>query len=173
MARVAFFTFGVLREPIGHPQTKGFEDRAPGAFAEASAAPGFIGYPQEMVARPDNPRLVWPAAKGPDRDAMMTLSLWKDLESVFAFSYARQGIHADALRLRKQWFLKPEWPNYVGWWAADDHQPTWQEAIDRHHLLSVRGPTADAFDFHSPFDAAGRPINALRRPIALDVAPRG
>ena len=56
MARVAFFTFGVLREPIGHPQTKGFEDRTVGAFAEASAASGFIGYPQEMQARPDNPR---------------------------------------------------------------------------------------------------------------------
>jgi hypothetical protein len=172
MARVAFFTFGVLRRPTSHPQSQGFVDRIAGAFAEASAAAGFIGYPQEKEARPDNPRLVWPAAKGPDREAMMTLSLWQDLESVFAFSYARQGVHSDALRLRKEWFLKPAWPNYVAWWVGDDHLPTWQEAVDRHLQLSRHGPTADAFDFHAPYGAEGRPTRVLRRPIALDLAPR-
>ncbi len=167
MARVAFFTFGVLREPTGHPQTKGFEDRIADSFAEATASPGFIGYPQAMIADQRDPRLSWPAMKGPDREAMMTLSLWVDLESVFAFSFAHHGVHNEALRLRRDWFIKPEWPSYVAWWVGDDHQPTWQEAIARHAQLHAHGASSSAFDFHTPFDAAGRPTRVLRRPIPL------
>ncbi|HZC06305.1 MAG TPA: DUF3291 domain-containing protein [Ktedonobacterales bacterium] len=171
--RVAFFTFGVLREPTGHPRTKGFEDRIADSFAEAAASPGFIGYPRETYVRPDNPNVVWPEVKGPDREAMMTLSLWVDLESVFAFAYALRGVHNEALKLRKEWFLKPEWPNYVAWWVEDDHLPTWPEAIERHAYLSEHGSTPFAFDFHLPFDAEGRPTKVLRRPIPLDLSPRG
>ncbi|HEU5346697.1 MAG TPA: DUF3291 domain-containing protein [Ktedonobacterales bacterium] len=173
MARVAFFTFGVLREPRGHPQTRGFEDRIAASFAEASASPGFICYPQQMRVEPDDLGVIWPAAKGPEREAMMTLSLWESLEAVFAYSYHLRGVHNEALKLRKEWFVEPEWPNYVAWWVADDHLPTWQEAVERHQLLSERGPTADAFDFHAPFDAEGRPTRILRRPIALGPASLG
>jgi hypothetical protein len=167
MTRVAFFTFGVLREPVGHPQSQGFVDRIEGSFAEAAASPGFIGYPQETLVEQGNPRLIWPAMKGPDRDAMMTLSLWRDLESVFAFAYAHQGVHSEALRLRRDWFLKPEWPIYVAWWVGDDHLPTWQEAVERHHHLHTHGATAYAFDFHAPFDADGHATRVIRRPIPL------
>ncbi|HEX2347934.1 MAG TPA: DUF3291 domain-containing protein [Ktedonobacterales bacterium] len=172
MARVAFFTFGVLQEPRGHPQTRGFEERVAASFAEASGSPGFIGYPQGMHALPDDPTLEWPAAKGPQREAMMTLSLWRDLASVFAFAYGLRGVHNEALKLRKQWFVAPEWPNYVAWWVADDHLPTWREAVERHRLLSERGPTPDAFDFHMPYDTEGNAISVLRRPIALGRAPQ-
>ena len=40
--------------------------------------------------------------------APATLSLWDDLESVYAFPY--NGRHAEALSKREDWFRKPEWP---------------------------------------------------------------
>jgi len=81
----------------------------------------------------------------------MTLSLWRDLESVAAFSY--RGIHGDALSKRAEWFMKGPWPSYVAWWVDEHHQPTWREAVDRIDQLHVYGstsahslPTAVRFD---------------------------
>lgn len=59
--------------------------------------------------------------------APTTLSLWADLESVFAFAYngVHAGLNAEALKHRKEWFLTPEWPTYVAWWVEDNHEPDW------------------------------------------------
>ena len=45
-----------------------------------------------------------------------TLSLWRDLTALMAFSYS--GIHAEAMRHGREWFVKPTWPGYVLWWVA-------------------------------------------------------
>jgi len=42
MARVAFFTFGILREAQGHPQVQGFFDRVTRTFETAEQSDGFI-----------------------------------------------------------------------------------------------------------------------------------
>src|ERR1700682_5823416 len=42
MARLAFMTFGVLREPWGSPGVAGFEARLDRVFAAADLAPGMI-----------------------------------------------------------------------------------------------------------------------------------
>ena len=42
MARVAFYTFGVLHEPWGWPRVQGFMDRVPSVFASAETSGGFI-----------------------------------------------------------------------------------------------------------------------------------
>ena len=59
------------------------------------------------------------------------------------------------------------WPPYVLWWVADDHRPDWREAVARFELLHDHGPTADAFNFKSPFDTTGSPTvldkEAVRR----------
>ena len=50
----------------------------------------------EPGAEAVTPRFV----SGPDLPIAYTLSLWRDLKSVFGFSYG--GLHADALRLRHE-----------------------------------------------------------------------
>jgi hypothetical protein len=50
----------------------------------------------------------------------MSLSLWKDLESVAAFTY--HGAHGEALTKRREWFEKYKLPIYVAWWVPADHQ---------------------------------------------------
>jgi hypothetical protein len=57
-------------------------------------------------------------------------------------------------------------PNVL-WWVEDDHRPDWREAIARSELLHDRGPTADAFNFKSPFDATGRPTVLDKEAVRL------
>lgn len=170
MARIAFFTLNVAREPFDHPQMRGFVERIEDILAQASASPGFIEYATAMSVERDDPRLVWPAAKPPDHEAAMTLTLWRDVDAVFAFAY--QGWHADALRLRREWTIAPEWPSYVAWWVADDEAPTWRDAAERHEWLRAHGPTPRAFDFRTPFDAEGRPLPPVRKPLGLALPQR-
>ena len=42
MARLAFYTFGILREPLGSEVVRPFVELSPKVFAAAEAAPGFI-----------------------------------------------------------------------------------------------------------------------------------
>jgi hypothetical protein len=164
VARLAFYTFGILREPRGHPQVQGFSDRSPGAVESAKGTDGFIAL---LGDRPVDfgPRFYDPAVDG---GAPQTLSLWTNLESVFAFAY--RGRHAEALRGRKEWFKEPNWPTYAAWWVADDYMPTWYEAAERLEHLHNRGPTPFAFSFKQAFDAAGLPT-VVNRASVDEVAP--
>lgn len=151
MSRIAFYTFGILREPPGHERVQDFYDRVDPVFAQAARAVGFIdaddgtwgpcAYPRFFDERKHPPPLT-------------TLSLWIDLESVCAFAY--RGEHADALTKRREWALEGEWPSYVAWWVGDDHLPTLDEACRRLERLHEDGPTGFAFDFKKPFDEHGR-----------------
>ena len=108
------------------------------------------------------PRCV-PEGIGLDRLAM-TLSTWRDLESVASFAY--RGLHAEALSLRGEWFQRGPWPGIAAWWIDGDHTPGWDEAAERVDLLHTQGPTAAAFTFRQPFDAAGSPVKLDRARIA-------
>ena len=157
MAKLAFYTFGILTEVSGHPAVKGFVDREEGVFRSLENSPGFIerakykseaGYlawGRDIVPRFYNPEIHAQANK--------TLSLWQNIESVFAFSYS--GNHLDAIKSNEGWSVKPEWPLYVAWWVEDDHRPNWQEGKDKFEHLHDHGSTKDAFSFKEPFDEKG------------------
>ena len=42
MSRLAFYTFGLMREPRGHPTVQGFEDRVQPTVDVSRAAPGYV-----------------------------------------------------------------------------------------------------------------------------------
>jgi hypothetical protein len=173
MPRIAFVTFGILREQADHPAVQGFFERSPGVFGAAGASPGQLdhyrgGDDGYRVSARDCPfgayatgRFVAPELAGREEQ---TLSLWADLESVFAFAYGT--MHAEALRGRTAWFLRPAWPTYVAWWVDDDHWPSWAEANDRLEHLHDHGASAVAFDFRAPFDREGRPTSLDRPRVA-------
>ena len=172
MARVAFFTFGILREAQGHPQVQGFFDNLARTFEAADQSDGFLG---RSKRNPETGQHSWGAQVHPrffreeeHGNDPRTLSLWEDLEAVFAFAYA--GVHANALSQRTEWFLKPAWPTYVAWWVTDDHTPDWHEAIERHAYLHDNGPSAYAFDFTHPFGPDGQPIVLHRARIQAKTA---
>lgn len=162
MSHVAFITFGIVKEAYGHPAVQGFVDRGGPMVAAATAHHGLLeGHyePEDTsIGAYVTPRFV--TAEFTGREAQ-TVSLWTDLESVFAFAYGDP--HAEALRHRREWFLPPAWPTYAAWWVANDHRPTWAEAVTRLEHLHDHGASVVAFDFRSPFDAAGCPIRLKRQ----------
>lgn len=156
--RVALYTFGIFRAPATDPSNQGFHDRNDVNFLAAESSEGFIarsGYADEPGPESWG-KQVYPRfyeEKG-DGWSPSSLSLWRDLISPMAFSYS--GIHSEALKHGRSWFLKPEWPPYVLWWEEETHTPTWAEAIQRHEYLHDHGPTAWAFDFKQPYDVTGQ-----------------
>ncbi len=169
MPKVAFYTFGILREPREHPMTKEFTDRSPFVYASAEHSDGFVDRAPQRIREKQDPRwgdrLAEPQFVVHEKDAIApaTISLWEDLESVYAFAY--YGRHAEALSKREEWFRKPEWPTYVAWWVDDDHIPAREEAAAKLDQLHDQGSTPHAFDFKTPFDAEGRPWRMDRNKI--------
>ncbi len=161
MTRVAFMTLGILREPGHAPAMQSFFERAGPNFEAALGSDGNAGLALDEAPEwgPQTVPRFSQRAEFENRH-VITLSLWDDLESVFAYAY--NGLHGDALAHRREWFVHAEWPGYVAWWIADDEIPTWQEAADRLDLLHDNGPTPDAFNFSQPYDAAGQPTGIDR-----------
>ena len=178
MPELAFMTFSILRAPYGDPLVQGFDDRTPGVFAEAERAPGFL---RRATASDDfewktNHQKDWGLwgpfavprfylggiAPGHSTQAQ-TLSIWKDLASVWRFVY-RGPLHRAALRDRQEWFGHQAWPIYGAWWVSDEHQATWPEACGCLEHLHDHGPTPTCFTLHRMFNAAGQSvtIDALR-----------
>lgn len=164
MPQVAFYTFGILREAGGHPQVQGFRDRVPGVYEEAERSPGYLTHRTGPAGGgyACGPRFFAPVYENgvPLFLAPQTLSLWADLDAVFTFAY--RHAHAEALRLRREWFKKLDCPTYVAWWVADGYLPEWPEGWERLERLHDNGPTPDAFSFTAPYDAEGTPIRMVR-----------
>ncbi|MBV7262651.1 DUF3291 domain-containing protein [Photobacterium sp. WH77] len=169
-SRVCLMTFSILRAPYGDSRVREFDDRTPDVFLEAEQSPGFIdrARPVEDIEWMSNYQKDWGRwgpfavprfyldgiAKGHSTQAQ-TISIWQDLESVFRFAY-QGSLHKEALRMRKDWFGKQNWPIYVVWWIDEQHQPNWREACHRLEHLHDHGSTPYAFSFKTPFDATGQ-----------------
>jgi hypothetical protein len=171
---LALYTFGIFREPSADPVNQGFHDRNDRNFRVVEASEGFLarsGYDGDPGPESWGVQ-VFPRfyVERGDGFSPSTLSLWRDLASPLAFSYA--GIHAEALRHGRDWFVKPAWPPYAAWWVEAGHQPRWAEAIARHEHLHDHGPSAFAFDFKTAFDTEGQPTAIdraeVKRLIALN-----
>ncbi len=169
--RIAFTTFAILKQPYGNPEVQEFDDRTPDVFTEAENSPGFIARAKEVSGselsnferdwgqwgRFAVPRFYTFGCDTATDQRASTISLWKDLASVFNFVYA--GLHLEAFKRRTQWFLKPEWPTYAIWWVNDDHVPQWQEACQKLEQLHDEGPSPGVFDFKNAFDETGNPVS--------------
>jgi hypothetical protein len=153
MARVVFYTFGVLREDKGSERTKAFYRRMPAVFKLAEGTPGFLDRREDGDFAFGPPRFY---RKGEHVRAPQTLSLWRDVPSLRVF--VKNPAHAEVLAEASEWLINPEWPSYVAWWVDDHHVPSWQEAWEKLALLHDNGPTAEAFNIDLAFDADGQPL---------------
>lgn len=160
MHKLAFLTVGVLHEPVGSARVQGFVDRIPSVYTAADTSDGFHA---RSIRDIDTWKHSWgevvpPSCYQKSHDELrfaMTLSLWKDLESVAAFAY--HGPHAEALTKRREWFATSNLPAYVAWWISADQAVGWDQAAERLDHLHDNGSTAFAFNFSHPFDPAGNP----------------
>ena len=154
---LALYTVGIFKKPADDRANEGFHIRNDPLLKLVDSTHGMIarsGYDGEPGP------VSWGIQVYPrfyieqgDGYSPSTLSVWRDLESAFAFIYF--GLHAEALALGREWFKKPEWPPYVFWWVKAGDSPTWTEAVVRHEYLHDKGPSAFAFNFKTAFDAGG------------------
>lgn len=88
---------------------------------------------------------------------IVNMSVWRDVESLFAYTY--KTAHAQIMARRKEWFHMPAENHFVLWWVPEGHTPTLPEAIDRLDTLREEGPSSLAFHFKQAYDPIGGPIN--------------
>lgn len=168
--RLAFSTITVLKTPYGDPAVASYEARIGPVFREAEHSPGFIdrARPTDTAIHLTNFEREWGSwgrfttprfYKGGRVTATdsraSTLSLWRDLASVWTFAHG--GMHMYMLRNQAQWTTRMDWKNYAGWWVEDDKVPTWAEAAEKIELINDIGSSPTAFDFRTPFDIDGTP----------------
>jgi len=167
MPKLAFLTVGVFHEAVGSPRVQGFIDRIPSVYGAADRSDGFDSRSIRDVD-------TWLHSWGPvvlpqcygDADTesrvATTLSLWRDLESVAAFTY--HGPHGEALTKRKDWFESRGLPVYVAWWVPDEEAIDWTEGARRLDYLHVHGSSAFAFNFRSLLIRRGGLSGSIGRP---------
>ncbi len=164
MPRIAFMTVAFLAEAWDDPASKGFVDRIDGAVQALEKVEGFIA--SDFDEAPVWGEVVLPGLterpEFTDRCAY-SLSLWKDLEAVFAYTY--NAAHGEALRHRREWCQSGDWPSHVAWWVADDHIPTLSEGTARWERRYEVGPTPAAFDFKQAFDVDGQALKVDRERV--------
>lgn len=126
------------------PANAAFMEALSAVNAAAEAAPGFVW---RLVGSGDNAVDV-DVVPGDPR-LIVNLTVWRDLESLAAFTYRHQD-HLAIMRRRREWF-EPMPVSVALWWVPAGHVPTVAEGLDRLALLERSGPTAGAFTFRQPF----------------------
>lgn len=139
---VAQINIAKFRVPRGSPVNADFEAMLDEVNAIAEASPGFVW---RMFGEGEN-------ADGSvfaDPDITINLTVWETLDHLAAFAY-RNHTHRGVMRRRREWFV--ELPAHLAlWWLPAGTKPGLRDAKARLDLIEQLGPTADAFDFRTPF----------------------
>ena len=148
--RLAQLNVAHARFPMDDPRMEGFTGRINAINTIADRSDGFIWRlvdDDETLDGAVNLRL-------PDDDkALVNMSLWRDMESLYQFVY--KTVHVQLIQDRGNWFEAITQQHMALWWVADAHVPTLAEAAARLASLREQGPTPKAFDFDHPFDPEG------------------
>lgn len=161
---LAMYNFGLHVAADDAPEVQGFVRREPLNFAAAEKAQGFVGrsgYRGTPGPRSWGPMVFPRFLKGCGFDSgPSSLSLWRDIESLMAFTYA--GVHAEALKNARNWNTRNDWPPLVLWWMEAGRRPDWEQAAERLEWLHDHGPSPRAFTFKQAFDPQGAPLEIGR-----------
>ncbi|WP_163103516.1 DUF3291 domain-containing protein [Peribacillus alkalitolerans] len=148
MALVSIYTVGRLSQPYDHPATRDFFQVGNEVFRQASKSGHLIeAFSSNGVSFPE-------AIKG-EGLPILTLTVWKNLQSLYHFTYS--GKHKQALRDRSKWMepYQEKHLSYVVWWTEEVNDVSWEEAFERYNYYILHGPTPFAFDFKHAFDEKG------------------
>jgi hypothetical protein len=126
------------RASLDDPLMKGFVDRIGEIDALAQSWPGFIAQPT-----PPDEGQIYPG------NMLVNVSIWETVDTLRDFTYASR--HAEALKMRAEWFVHSDLPNYLLYWALSGQMPTEVEIQRRFDYLHQHGATPFAFSFKHPF----------------------
>ncbi|MES9685014.1 DUF3291 domain-containing protein [Gottfriedia acidiceleris] len=152
MAFVAIYTVGRLKHPYDHSTSRQFFSVGNDIFRQATKSGHMIdAFSSDGISLPEE------ASKG-NGYPILTLTVWKNLESLYRFTYS--GQHKQALKDRSKWMesYKEKHLSYVVWWTEKQSDVSWEEAFKRYDYYIQNGPTPTAFDFKHAFDQYGEVI---------------
>jgi Domain of unknown function (DUF3291) len=132
-----------LRAPQGDPQVAPFFAALNAVNKLAEESPGFCWRWQDNTGNATQLKLY------EDPLIIVNISQWRDLASLFAFTYQSQ--HRLPMRQRHEWFTPHPGPHLVLWWQPDAQWPAPQEAKARLDYLTAHGPSPYAFTFKAPY----------------------
>jgi len=133
---VAQINVARFRAARTHPVNADFEAALDEVNALAEASPGFVW---RMIGEGDSD----------DPALTINMTVWESVEALAAFAY-RNLTHRAVMRRRAEWFV--EMPAYLAlWWVKAGETPALADGLSRLELIARLGPTADAFDFRTPF----------------------
>ena len=141
--QIAQMNVGTARYDLDDSRMAGFMDRLDEINALADASPGFVWRLQTEAGNAtdikvaDDPRFI------------VNMSVWRDVEALFAFAY--ETAHRPVLAQRAEWFERHRGVYQVLWWVPAGHRPTVEEGLERLARLEAEGPCPQAFDFKNRF----------------------
>jgi hypothetical protein len=137
--------------PLDDPRLAGFVARLDDINALADRSPGFVWRLQGDSGNATD------IQASPDPQVIVNMSVWRDMESLFAYVY--RSDHLQVMAQRRQWFEKPAGAFMALWWLPIGTLPSIEDGLARVALLDRDGPTPQAFTFKQPFDVDGRRID--------------
>ncbi|WP_427965773.1 DUF3291 domain-containing protein [Altererythrobacter sp.] len=99
-------------------------------------------------------------AATPDPRMIVNMSVWRDADALFAFTY--RSAHTPVMAKRREWFERPDGAYQALWWIEAGRHPTVEEGLSKLWLIDRFGPSPQAFGFKSRFpapDHAGPPVD--------------
>ncbi|WP_422366232.1 DUF3291 domain-containing protein [Pelagibius sp.] len=148
---LAQINVGRLIAPIDDPAIAGFVERLEDINALAERSRGFVWRLQSESGNATD------IQTSPDPQFIVNMSVWRDLESLFAYVY--KSSHTQVMAQRRRWFEKPGGAFMALWWLPAGTIPSIEAGLQRVALLDRCGPTPEAFVFKTAFDAAGQPMD--------------
>ena len=141
-----------LRAPLDSPQLADFVGALDRINAVADSSSGFVWRLQDDSG---NATALQPMGV----DIIINMSVWKDAQSLQAFTY--RSDHAGVMKRRREWFEKMDM-YLVLWWVPRGHRPSPEEGIARLESLRARGPGPEAFTFGRLFPSPDMPESDVR-----------
>lgn len=128
--------------PMDDPIMRDFVNNLDKINAIADVSDGFVWRMQDEDK--DEGALVFQ-----DDALLINISVWKNLESLFSYTY--NSGHIEVLKRKKEWFGKMEMKHMAFWYIKEDAIPTFQDAKNRIDYLNMHGSTPYAFTFKKQF----------------------
>jgi hypothetical protein len=141
---------------------------------DSRVAPFFAALDAINALAEASPGFVWRflgAADTPDPLLVANLSLWSDVDALFAFVY-RSG-HAPVMARRADWFVRAEGAHQALWWLPAGTVPSVADGFGRLWMLDRFGPSPQAFTFKARFAAPGPTKSSQEMPSGPARAAHG
>ena len=159
---IAQMNVGNLLYTQDDPRVAGFMSALDEINALADGSPGFVWRLQSDSGNATDIQV------SDDPSFIVNMSVWTDVESLFAFVY--KTAHRGVMAKRRQWFAPPTDAYQVLWWIEAGRLPTVEEGLERLAYLNEHGPSAHAFGFKQSFpppDADGDPEDLRPEPYCV------